>query len=82
MKLKEKIGCGAWIVGLLILIPIFLFFTPWLLMLTWNLAVCALFPTLPAMTFWIAFGVNIFLNIVAGKFKATISNIVSKLNDE
>ena len=71
-KTLGKIGCGV-IVAAIILIAISLFLNPLLLMLTWNYAICALFPALPLMSYWIAFGVNLFLGIVGGKFKTSIT---------
>ena len=71
-KAKIKLGCGT-VMAMLVIFAVALFLTPWFLMLTWNLAVCALFPTLPAMTYWVAFGVNWFLGIVGGKFKTSIT---------
>ena len=73
-----SIGCGA-ITGTLLLIPLTLFLTPLILMLTWNMAICALFPALPAMTYWVAFGVNLFLNIIGNKFVP--KSIASILDD-
>lgn len=71
-KEAGKIGCGV-LIALIVIIGISLFLSPLFLMLTWNLAVCALFPTLPLMTYWVAFGINIFLGIVGGKFKTSIT---------
>lgn len=79
---KIKLGCGT-IVGMLVLLALALFLTPLFLMLTWNLAVCALFPTLPVMSYWIAFGINWFLNIIGNKFVNTgINSYLNKIGDK
>lgn len=79
---KIKLGCGA-IFAIFAISALALFLTPLFLMLTWNLAVCALFPTLPAMSYWIAFGVNWFLTIIGKKFVNTeISSYLDKINDK
>lgn len=74
-----KIGCGV-VAALIFIIPLLLFITPLFLMWTWNLAVCALFPTLPAMTYWVAFGVNWFLNIIGNKFTGSVSSAINHLH--
>lgn len=71
-KEAGKIGCGV-LIALIVIMGISLFLSPLLLMLTWNLAICALFPTLPLMSYWVAFGINIFLGIIGGKFKTSIT---------
>lgn len=83
---KIKLGCGT-IFAMLAIFALALFLTPLFLMLTWNLAVCALFPTLPVMSYWIAFGVNWFLNIIGNKFVNTginsyLNRISDKLNED
>lgn len=76
-------GCGV-IVSILLLILLMFFVTPLILMLTWNLAVCALFPALPTMSYWVAFGVNWFLNIVGNKFSGagSISTAIENLTNQ
>ena len=89
MKNKNKdsgaalTGCGV-VVAIFLLIPLMLFITPLILMLTWNLAVCALFPALPTMSYWVAFGVNWFLGIIGNKFSGAnyISTAIENLKDE
>lgn len=79
---KIKLGCGA-VVAILVVFALALFLTPLFLMLTWNLAVCALFPTLPAMTYWVAFGVNWFLNIIGNKFINTgVNSYLNRISDK
>lgn len=80
MKNDSTIGCGI-VICIIIALALALFLTPAILMLTWNLAVCTLFTTLPAMGYWVAFGINIFLNIIGNKFTGTISTAIDKLRD-
>lgn len=76
------LGCGT-IFAVIAILALSFFLTPVFLMLTWNLAVCSLFSTLPAMTYWVAFGVNWFLSIVGNKFINTgISAKLDKIKDE
>ena len=67
-----QLGCGI-VIACVLAIALALFVTPIFLMLTWNLAVCALFPALPIMSYWVAFGVNLFLGIIGSKFKTSIT---------
>ena len=79
---KITLGCGT-IIMMLVMFALALFLTPVFLMLTWNLAVCALFPTLPAMSYWVAFGVNWFLNIIGNKFVNTgINAYLNRISDK
>ena len=81
-KDKIQLGCGA-IGAILVTFALKLFLTPLFLMLTWNLAVCALFPTLPTMSYWIAFGVNWFLSIIGDKFvDSKISSWLNRISDK
>lgn len=40
-----------------------------LVMLLWNYAVCAVFTSLPRLTFWVTFGIVWLINIIANIFK-------------
>ena len=83
---KVATGCGV-IVDTLIALLFTIFLTPLFLMLTWNLAVCAVFPSLAPMGYWVAFGVNWFLGIVGNKFagggvSADFDKIKNMLNSD
>ena len=87
-KVKEKMkdstkitmGCGAAMIGIICIIGS-MFLTPLFLMLTWNFGVCALFPTLPVMGYWVAFLVNWFLGTIGAKFTSnSISATLDKIN--
>ena len=65
-------GCAIAAV-LLVAIALSLFLSPLLLMLAWNLAIVALFPSLPIMSYWVAFGVNLFFSIIGGHFKSSFT---------
>lgn len=70
--MRDNEGCVALVAVALVLLVLALFLSPLFLMLAWNLAVCALFPMLPSMTYWIAFGVDVFLWLVGSNFRNPI----------
>lgn len=39
------------------------------IMLLWNYVLCAIFTTIPTISFWLAWGVLIMLNIIGSVFK-------------
>ncbi len=41
----------------------------WAVMMLWNHVLCAVFTSLPHLTFWLAFGILCLINIVANIFK-------------
>ena len=45
----------------------------WIIMLLWNHAVCAIFASAPTLSFWLAWGVLILLNIIGSAFKSTVN---------
>ena len=49
----------------------------WVVMLLWNCVLCALFPTLPILNFWMACGLMILCSILFGSTRI----IRSKGND-
>lgn len=46
----------------------------WILMLLWNAVACAIFPTLPTIGFWMAFGAMLLCNILFGRTVVTHKN--------
>lgn len=68
--MKEKLselGClGATLVLILILALAFGFaaLEAWLVMLLWNAVLVTLFPSLPTLSFWLAWGLMILCNIL------------------
>ena len=72
MDFSTKIGCGALILLFIVAIAM-AFISPLFLMWGWNLGVLALFPALPAMGYWTAFWIGVFLGAIGGKFKSSIS---------
>ena len=64
-------SCLTIILALLLVIAL-LFILPVFLMLGWNLGVCALFASLPYMSYWAAFWIEIFLIIVMPGKSATV----------
>ena len=56
---KDK-GCGWLILALVVVLAIafgFMCLEAWFIMLLWNAVAVAIFPTLPTIGFWLAFGV-------------------------
>ena len=43
-----------------------------IIMLLWNCVLCALFPAIPKLTFWLAVGVSWILSILGGVFKVVV----------
>lgn len=41
------------------------------IMLLWNYVLCAIFTTIPTISFWLAWGVLIILNIIGSIFKSS-----------
>lgn len=41
-------------------------------MLLWNYVVCAIFTSVPTLSFWLAWGVLLLLNIIGSAFKTTV----------
>lgn len=69
---KEDIGCFGWlliVVFALALIFGVACFEAWILMLLWNWIMPILFPTLPTIGFWLAFGIMMLCNILFGGVK-------------
>lgn len=43
------------------------------IMLLWNYVLCALFPAIPMVSFWMGIGVSCILSILGGVFKVTVN---------
>ena len=48
-------------------------FEAWLIMLLWNAVVCAIFPNLPELSFWLAAGLMLLCNMLFGGGKVISS---------
>ena len=42
-------------------------------MLLWNYVVCAIFTSMPTLSFWLAWGVLLLINIIGSAFKSTVN---------
>lgn len=66
---KKDLGCLGWtlaiIVGLAIVFGLACF-EAWILMLLWNWIMPSLFPSVPTIGFWLAFGIMMLCNILFG----------------
>ena len=66
---RDDLGCLGW--TLAIIIGLALAFglaclEAWIVMLLWNWIMPILFPTLPTIGFWLAFGIMMLCNILFG----------------
>ena len=66
---KEDIGCFGWLLVVIFALALIFgvaCFEAWILMLLWNWIIPILFPTLPTIGFWLAFGIMMLCNILFG----------------
>jgi hypothetical protein len=42
-------------------------------MLLWNCVVCAIFTSVPTLSFWLAWGALLLINIIGSAFKTTVN---------
>ena len=69
---KEDIGCFGWLLVVVFALALIFgvaCFEAWILMLLWNWIIPILFPTLPTIGFWLAFGIMMLCNILFGGVK-------------
>ena len=68
MKTKlSDLGCVAAILVIILVLALAVglaAFEAWLVMLLWNAVLVALFPSLPTLSFWLAWGLMILCNIL------------------
>lgn len=43
----------------------------WIVMLLWNYVLCAIFTSVPTLSFWLAWGLLILVNLLFGCFRRT-----------
>ena len=60
------------IIGVLALIVGISAFEGWIFMLLWNYVLCAIFPSIPILSFWLAWGLLFLINIVGSAFKKVV----------
>lgn len=44
----------------------------WIFMLLWNYVLCALFPSIPTLSFWSAVGLLFLINIIGSAFRKVV----------
>ena len=44
----------------------------WIFMLLWNYVLCAIFPSIPTLSFWLAWGLLFLINIIGSAFKKVV----------
>ena len=76
--MSDGLKIALLIIGALLLIVLLIFIDPLIFMWCWNLALCAVFPVVPTITFWQSFGICILLNLIGGCFG---KRVVVKKND-
>lgn len=57
------------VVLIVVIIPAWIFFVPWIFMKAWNLAAVPVFHA-PIITYWQAFGIWLILSIIGSAFRA------------
>lgn len=73
MKIFLKIFIAILIlVGVLALIVGVSAFEGWIFMLLWNHVLCAIFPSIPILSFWLAWGLLFLINIIGSAFNKVI----------
>ena len=60
------------LVGVLALIVGLSAFEGWIFMLLWNYVLCAIFPSIPTLSFWLAWGLLFLINIIGSAFKKVV----------
>ena len=68
--MKSIFGIILAILGILVLVVGFAAFEAWIVMLLWNYVLCAIFTSIPTITFWLAWGILILFNIL---FKSVVT---------
>lgn len=69
MKTLAIIGI---IIGAVALIAGIAAFEAWIFMLLWNHVLCAIFASIPTISFWLAWGILVLLNFVGSAFRSTV----------
>lgn len=60
------------IIGLLALAVGISAFEGWIFMLLWNYVLCAIFPSIPILSFWLAWGLLFLINLIGSAFKKVV----------
>lgn len=47
-------------------------FEGWIFMLLWNYVLCAIFPSIPILSFWLAWGLLFLINLIGSAFKKVV----------
>lgn len=70
--MKTFLGIIGIILGVLLLAALIGAIEAAIFMLLWNYVVCAIFTSAPTLSFWLAWGVLLLINIIGSAFKSTV----------
>lgn len=71
--MKTFLGILGIILGAILLAALIGAIEAAVFMLLWNYVVCAIFTSLPTLSFWLAWGVLLLINIIGSAFKSTVN---------
>lgn len=71
--MKTVLGIIGIILGAILLAALVGAIEALIFMLLWNYVVCAIFTSLPTLSFWLAWGVLLLINIIGSAFKSTVN---------
>lgn len=71
--MKTFLGILGIILGAILLAALVGAIEALIFMLLWNYVVCAIFTSLPTLSFWLAWGVLLLINIIGSAFKSTVN---------
>lgn len=71
---KKSYDAATILAAIIIGVPLFIgisALSAWILMLLWNWALVGIFPTVPILDFWKAWGLSLLLSFVSGFFSSS-----------
>lgn len=71
--MKTFLGILGIILGAVLLAALVGAIEALIFMLLWNYVVCAIFTSVPTLSFWLAWGVLLLINIIGSAFKSTVN---------
>lgn len=70
--MKTVLGIIGIILGAILLAALVGAIEAAVFMLLWNYVLCAIFPSVPTLSFWLAWGVLLLINIIGSAFKTKV----------
>lgn len=71
--MKTFLGILGIILGAILLAALIGAIEAAVFMLLWNYVVCAILTSLPTLSFWLAWGILLLINIIGSAFKSTVN---------